>query len=67
MDIVHIPLANSPIQFTIELPGHRYGHGELINQHWLLNKLAPMYTFDNGATGLSGVMTPARFSSKTSK
>lgn len=59
--------ANSPIQFAIELPDHRYGHGELINRHWPLNKLTPMYTFDNGAKGLIGVMTPARFSSKASK
>jgi hypothetical protein len=60
--------ADLPVQLTIELPGHWYGHGELINQHWPLNKLmlqlAPMHTFDNGATGLSGVMTPAWFSSK---
>lgn len=59
--------AHLPVQLTIELPGHWYGHGELINQHWPLNKLmlqlAPMHTFDNGATGLSGVMTPAWFSS----
>ncbi len=59
--------ADLPVQLTIELPGHWYGHGELINQHWPLNKLmlqlAPMHTFDNGATGLSGVMTPAWLSS----
>ena len=59
--------ADSPVQLTLELPGHWFGHGELINQHWTLNKLmlqlAPMHTFDNVATGLSGVMMPAWFSS----
>ena len=59
--------AESLVELTIELPGHWYGHGELINQQWPLNKImlqsAPMHTFDNGPTGLSGVMTPAWFSS----
>jgi hypothetical protein len=59
--------ADSPVQFSIELPGHWYGHGELINQHWPLNRImlqsAPLHTFDNGPTGLSGVMNPAWFSS----
>lgn len=57
----------SAVELTIELPGHWYGHGKLINQHFPLNKImlhsAPMHTFDNGPTGLSGVMTPAWFSS----
>ena len=64
-------LTTSPVEamveFSIELPGHWYGHGELINQLWPLNRImlpsAPMHTFDNGPTGLSGVMTPAWFSS----
>ncbi len=59
--------SDSPVELTIELPGHWYGHGELINQLWPLNKImlqsAPMHTFDNGNTGLSGKMTPAWFSS----
>ena len=59
--------AESLVEITVELPGHWYGHGELINQHWPLNRImlhsAPMHTFDNGPTGLSGVMTPAWFSS----
>ncbi len=60
--------AESLVELTIELPGHWYGHGELINQQWPLNRImlqkSPMHTFDNGPTGLSGVMTPAWFSSK---
>lgn len=59
--------AESLVELTVELPGHWYGHGELINQQWPLNHImlqqAPMHTFDNGNTGLSGVMTPAWFSS----
>ena len=59
--------AESTVELTIEMPGHWYGHGELINQQWPLNKImlqsASMQTFDNGPTGLSGVMTPAWFSS----
>jgi alpha-glucosidase (family GH31 glycosyl hydrolase) len=59
--------ADVPVEIHIELPGHWYGHGELINQHWPLNRImlqsAPMHTFDNGPTGLSGVMNPAWFSS----
>ncbi len=59
--------ADSPVEISINLPGHWYGHGELINQHWPLNRImlqqAPMLTFDNGATGLSGKSTPAWFSS----
>jgi alpha-glucosidase (family GH31 glycosyl hydrolase) len=59
--------AESLVELTVELPGQWYGHGELINQHWPLNKImlqqSPMHTFDNGPTGLSGVMTPAWFSS----
>jgi alpha-glucosidase (family GH31 glycosyl hydrolase) len=59
--------AESLVELSVELPGHWYGHGELINQHWPLNKImlqqSPMRTFDNGPTGLSGVMTPAWFSS----
>lgn len=51
----------------IQLLGHLYGHGELIHQQFPLNKLMiqkyPMLTFDNGATGLSGALNPAWFSS----
>ena len=59
--------AESLVELTIELPGHWYGHGELINQQWPLNKImlrtSPLHTFDNGATGLSGKPNPAWFSS----
>ena len=47
--------AESIVELTIEMPGHWYGHGELINQQWPLNKImlqsASMQTFDNGPTG----------------
>jgi alpha-glucosidase (family GH31 glycosyl hydrolase) len=56
-----------PIEITIELPGHWYGLGELINQQFPLNRvmlpIAPFLTFDNGPTGLSGILTPAWYSS----
>jgi alpha-glucosidase (family GH31 glycosyl hydrolase) len=59
--------ANAPVEIKIQLGGHWYGGGELINQHHPLNKLmlhsAPFHTFDNGPTGFSGVMNPAWFSS----
>lgn len=59
--------ADSPVEIKIQLGGHWYGGGELINQQHPLNKImlhsAPFHTFDNGPTGLSGVMTPAWFSS----
>ena len=54
-------------EITVEIPGHWYGGGELIHQQLPLNKVmlhsAPFHTFDNGATGLSGKLTPAWFSS----
>jgi alpha-glucosidase (family GH31 glycosyl hydrolase) len=54
-------------EILIDVPGYWYGHGELIHQNWPLNKImlqsAPLITFDNGPTGLSGVMSPAWFSS----
>ena len=56
-----------PVAIQIELPGWWYGHGELINQQFPLNKvmlqMAPLHTFDNGPTGLSGILTPAWYSS----
>lgn len=59
--------ADYPVEIRIELPGHWYGGGELIHQRHPLNTLmlhsAPFHTFDNGPTGLSGVMNPAWFSS----
>ena len=59
--------AGTSVELVVELPGHWYGHGELINQHWPLNRVmlqrSPLHTFDNGPTGLSGVLTPAWFSS----
>jgi hypothetical protein len=59
--------ADVPAEIKIQLDGHWYGGGELIHQQHPLNKLmmhsAPFHTFDNGPTGLSGVMNPAWFSS----
>jgi alpha-glucosidase (family GH31 glycosyl hydrolase) len=59
--------AESLVELQIELPGHWYGQGELINQQWPLNKImlrtSPLHTYDNGATGLSGKPNPAWFSS----
>ena len=58
---------DSLVEVKIQLGGHWYGGGELIHQQHPLNKLmmhsAPFRTFDNGPTGLSGVMNPAWFSS----
>jgi len=58
---------DSPVEIAIELPGWWYGHGELINQQFPLNRvmlqMAPFHTFDNGPTGLSGILTPAWYSS----
>lgn len=59
--------AAAPVEIQIELPGWWYGHGELINQQFPLNKVmlqtALLHTFDNGPTGLSGILTPAWYSS----
>jgi alpha-glucosidase (family GH31 glycosyl hydrolase) len=59
--------ADAPVTLTVDMPGWWYGHGELIHQRWPLNRLmlqiASLHTFDNGPTGLSGVLTPAWFSS----
>lgn len=59
--------SDSPIEIVIELPGHWYGGGELINQRFPSNRvmlqMAPFHTFDNGPTGLSGILTPAWYSS----
>lgn len=59
--------SDSLVELQIELPGHWYGQGELINQQWPLNKVmlrtSPLHTCDNGATGLSGKPNPAWFSS----
>lgn len=59
--------ADVPVEIKIQLDGHWYGGGELIHQQHPLNKLmlcsAPFLTFDNGPTGLSGVLNPAWFSS----
>lgn len=59
--------AESPVEIKIELPGWWYGLGELIHQQFPLNKvmlqMAPFHTFDNGPTGLSGILTPAWYSS----
>lgn len=59
--------SDSPVEIAIKLPGHWYGGGELINQQFPLNRvmlqMAPFHTFDNGPTGLSGILTPAWYSS----
>lgn len=59
--------ADSLVEIKIKLNGHCYGHGELINQQFPLNKImlqsSPLHTFDNGPTGLSGKLNPAWFSS----
>ncbi|MBL8099538.1 MAG: hypothetical protein JNK81_10160 [Anaerolineales bacterium] len=58
---------DSPVEIKIQLTGHWYGHGELINQQFPLNKImlhsSSLHTFDNGPTGLSGKLNPAWFSS----
>jgi hypothetical protein len=63
---IHHP-SRFPRRNQNQLHGHWYGGGELIHQQHPLNKLmlhsAPFHTFDNGPTGLSGVMNPAWFSS----
>jgi alpha-glucosidase (family GH31 glycosyl hydrolase) len=59
--------ADVSVRIRIDLPGWWYGHGELINQQFPLNRvmlqMAPLHTFDNGPTGLSGILTPAWYSS----
>jgi alpha-glucosidase (family GH31 glycosyl hydrolase) len=59
--------ADVPVEIKIHLDGHWYGGGEFIHQRHPLNQLmlqsAPFHTFDNGPTGLSGIMNPAWFSS----
>ncbi len=59
--------SDSPVEIAIELSGHWYGGGELINQQFPLNRvmlqMAPFYTFDNGPSGLSGILMPAWYSS----
>jgi phosphoglycolate phosphatase-like HAD superfamily hydrolase len=59
--------SESPVEIKIELPGWWYGLGELINQQFPLNKvmlqMAPFHTFDNGPTGLSGILTSGWYSS----
>ncbi len=48
---------------TAPLDAPWYGQGELIHQHWPLNKVmlaeAPLLTVDNGPTGLLCIQTPA--------
>ncbi|MBM3123051.1 MAG: glycoside hydrolase [Chloroflexi bacterium] len=60
--------ADEPVEVTVELPGFWYGGGELIHQQFPLNKVmlqcGPFHTWDNGPTGLSGILTPAWFSSQ---
>lgn len=60
--------ADEPVEIQVELAGLWYGGGELIHQQYPLNRAmlhsAPFHTSDNGPTGLSGILTPAWFSSK---
>jgi alpha-glucosidase (family GH31 glycosyl hydrolase) len=59
------PTANFSISF--ELHGHWYGHGELVNQQYPLNRLmlpeSVFQSFDNGPAGQSCKPNPAWFSS----
>ncbi len=60
--------ADAPFSLAFEMSGHWYGHGELINQLYPLNRLmlpeSPFQTFDNGPAGQSCKLTPAWYSSK---
>ena len=59
--------AENSVEVRLDFPGWWYGLGELIHQQFPLNKvmlqMAPFHTFDNGPTGLSGILTPAWYSS----
>ena len=53
---------------SFEMLGQWYGHGELLNQGYPLNRvmlpLSPLQTYDNGPAGQGCKLTPAWFSSK---
>jgi len=52
---------------AFDMIGEWFGHGELIHQRLPLNRImlqsAPLLSFDNSPTGLSGIPTPLWFSS----
>lgn len=60
--------ATANLSLSFEMLGQWYGHGELINQIYPLNRLmlpeSPFQTFDNGPAGQSSKLTPAWYSSK---
>ncbi len=60
--------ADKHFSLAFELTGHWYGHGELVNQLYPLEKMmladSPFMTFDNGPAGQSCKLTPAWYSSK---
>ena len=70
---LHIQLLDDRLSFIwqglataqIEMQDYWYGGGQLINQHWPLNKvmlpLREYVTCDNGETGLSTLLTPIWF------
>jgi alpha-glucosidase (family GH31 glycosyl hydrolase) len=59
--------ASADFSLSFELLGHWYGHGELVNQAYPLNRVmlpeSVMQTFDNGPAGQSCKLTPAWYSS----
>lgn len=60
--------ATAELSLIFEIPGHLYGHGELVNQIYPLERLmlplSQMKTYDNGPAGQSCKLTPAWYSSK---
>ena len=67
LDLRVSPAAGS-FSLAIEMSGHWYGHGELVNQVYPLDRLmlykSPFQTFDNGPAGQSCKLTPAWYSSQ---
>ena len=67
---LHLQVTPDLEDFSIsfEMPGQWYGHGELTNQGYPLNRImlpqSVMQTFDNGPAGQSCKLTPAWFSSR---
>jgi alpha-glucosidase (family GH31 glycosyl hydrolase) len=69
-DTLHLQ-ADPPGQdfsLSFELPGHWYGHGELVHQLYPLERMmlpeSTFQTYDNGPDGQSCKLTPAWYSSK---
>ncbi len=59
---------SAKLTLAFELLGHWYGHGELVNQVYPLERVmlprSVMQTFDNGPAGQSCKLTPAWYSSQ---